>query len=137
MNLPLVFEAPRRGQPPGHWADLNPAQRREYVEAMGQRAYRARQLSAHYFEGLRDDPAEWTDLPSGVREALAAKFMPRLLTPVRELRCDGDTTVKTLWRMYDGALVRERADALPGPGHDVRVVAGGRGIATGDAVSVS
>src|SRR6188472_4263328 len=105
MNLPLVFEAPRRGQPPRHWADLTPAQRREYVEAMGQRAYRARQLSAHYFEGLRDDPAEWTDLPSGVREALAAKFMPRLLTPVRDLRCDGDTTVKTLWRMYDGALV--------------------------------
>jgi 23S rRNA (adenine2503-C2)-methyltransferase len=105
MNLPLVLEAPRRGQPPRHWADLSPAQRREYVEAMGQRAYRARQLSAHYFEGLRDDPAEWTDLPSGVREALAAKFMPRLLTPVRELRCDGDTTVKTLWQMYDGALV--------------------------------
>ncbi len=51
-------------QPPRHWADLSPAQRREYVEAMGQRAYRARQLSAHYFEGLRDDPAEWTDLPS-------------------------------------------------------------------------
>jgi 23S rRNA (adenine2503-C2)-methyltransferase len=105
MNLPLVLEAPRRGQPPRHWADLSPAQRREYVEAMGQRAYRARQLSAHYFEGLRDDPAEWTDLPSGVREALAAKFMPRLLTPVRELRCDGDTTVKTLWQMYDGALI--------------------------------
>jgi 23S rRNA (adenine2503-C2)-methyltransferase len=105
MNLPLVFEAPRRGQPPRHWADLNPTQRREYVEALGQRAYRARQLSAHYFEGLRDDPAEWTDLPSGVREALAAKFMPRLLTPVHELRCDSDTTVKTLWRMYDGALV--------------------------------
>ena len=31
--------------------------------------------------------------------------MPRLLTPVRELRCDDDTTVKTLWRLYDGALV--------------------------------
>ena len=104
-SLPLVFEAPRRGQPPRHWADLSPAQRREYVEAMGQRAYRARQLSAHYFEGLRDDPAEWTDLPLNVREALAEKFMPRLLTPVRDLTCDGGTTVKTLWRMHDGALV--------------------------------
>jgi 23S rRNA (adenine2503-C2)-methyltransferase len=104
-SLPLVFEASRRGQPPRHWADLSPAQRREYVEAMGQRAYRARQLSAHYFEGLRDDPADWTDLPSGVRDAMAEKFMPRLLTPVRELTCDGDATVKTLWRMYDGALV--------------------------------
>src|SRR5215207_4438956 len=104
-SLPLVSEAPRRGQPPRHWADLSPAQRREYVEAAGHRAFRARQLSAHYFEGLRDDPAEWTDLPAGVRDALAEQFLPRLLTSVRELRCDGDTTVKTLWRLHDGALV--------------------------------
>jgi 23S rRNA (adenine2503-C2)-methyltransferase len=103
--VPLVFEAPRRGQPPRHWADLTPAQRREYVEAAGQRAFRARQLSAHYFEGLRDDPAKWTDLPSGVRDALAEQFLPRMLTSVRELRCDDDTTVKTLWRLHDGALV--------------------------------
>jgi 23S rRNA (adenine2503-C2)-methyltransferase len=103
--LNLIFEAPRRGQPPRHWADLTPAQRREYVEAAGHRAYRARQLSAHYFEGLRDDPAEWTDLPAGVRESLAAQFMPQLLTAVRDQRCDGDTTVKTLWRLHDGALV--------------------------------
>jgi 23S rRNA (adenine2503-C2)-methyltransferase len=54
---------------------------------------------------LRDDPAEWTDLPAGVRDSLAEQFLPRLLTSVRELRCDGDTTVKTLWRLYDGALV--------------------------------
>ena len=102
---PLVFVAPRRGHPPRHWADLTPAQRRQFVEAAGHRAYRARQLSAHYFEGLRDDPASWTDLPAGVREDLAETFMPRLLTGVRELRCDGDTTVKTLWRLHDGALV--------------------------------
>ena len=61
----VVEEHPRRGRPPRHWADLSPAERREYVEALGHPAYRARQLSAHYFEGLRDDPAEWTDLPSG------------------------------------------------------------------------
>ena len=104
-SLPLVFDAPRRGQPPRHWADLTPAQRREFVETAGHRAYRARQLSAHYFDGLRDDPATWTDLPVGVRETLAEKFMPQLLAPVRELRCDGDTTVKTLWRLHDGAMV--------------------------------
>ena len=105
MALPLIFEAPRRGQPPRHWADLTPAQRREYVEAAGHRAFRARQLSAHYFEGLRDDPADWTDLPAGVRDELAEQFLPPLLTTVRELRCDDDTTVKTLWRLHDGALV--------------------------------
>ena len=54
--LPLVMTAPRRGRPPVHWADLTPAERRGSVEAEGQRAYRARQLSSHYFEGLRTDP---------------------------------------------------------------------------------
>jgi 23S rRNA (adenine2503-C2)-methyltransferase len=104
-SLPLVVSAPRRGQPPRHWADLTPAQRREYVEAAGHRAFRARQLSAHYFEGFRTDPAEWTDLPVGIRQPLAERFLPPLLTPVRELTCDGDTTVKNLWRLHDGALV--------------------------------
>jgi 23S rRNA (adenine2503-C2)-methyltransferase len=103
--LPLVMTAPRRGQPPQHWADLTPTQRREVVEAAGQRAYRARQLSAHYFEGLRHDPAEWTDLPASVRDLLAQKFMPTLLNPVRSSLADGGTTVKTLWRLHDGALV--------------------------------
>jgi 23S rRNA (adenine2503-C2)-methyltransferase len=107
MNRPLqlIFEAPRRGRPPRHWADLSPAERREHVEALGHGAYRARQLSAHFFAGLRDDPAEWTDLPSGLREELAEKFLPGLLTPIREFSCDGGTTAKTLWRLHDGALV--------------------------------
>ena len=112
-SLPLVFTAPRRGKPPTHWADLTPIQRREHVEAAGHRAFRARQLSAHYFEGLRDDPADWTDLPAGVREALAATFMPPLLTKVRDLEADAGTTVKTLWRLHDGALVESVLMAYP------------------------
>jgi 23S rRNA (adenine2503-C2)-methyltransferase len=62
-------------------------------------------MSAHYFEGFRTDPAEWTDLPVSIRESLAERFLPSLLTPVQELTCDGDTTVKTLWRLHDGSLV--------------------------------
>ena len=104
-RLQLVVQAHRRAQPPMHWADLSPAQRREYVEAAGHRAFRAGQLSAHYFEGLRTDPGEWTDLPVNVRDSLAERFLPELLTPIREQSCDGDTTVKTLWRLHDGALV--------------------------------
>jgi 23S rRNA (adenine2503-C2)-methyltransferase len=104
-ELPLVFTAPRRGQPPRHWADLTPAQRREFVEAAGHRTFRARQLSAHYFEGLRTDPAEWTDLPAGVRDELATAFMPNLLTPMSVQTADAGTTVKTLWKLHDGALV--------------------------------
>ncbi|HYP44330.1 MAG TPA: 23S rRNA (adenine(2503)-C(2))-methyltransferase RlmN [Propionibacteriaceae bacterium] len=104
-SLPLVFEAPRRGQPPRHWADLTPVQRRELVEAAGHRAFRARQLSAHYFEGLRTDPGEWTDLPAAVRSELAGLFFPPLLTSISDLTCDDGTTVKTLWRLHDGATV--------------------------------
>ena len=103
--LPLVMTAPRRGRPPVHWADLTPAERRGSVEAEGQRAYRARQLSSHYFEGLRTDPAEWTDLPPALREQLATKFLPTLLNPVKTSLADAGTTVKTLWRLHDGALV--------------------------------
>jgi 23S rRNA (adenine2503-C2)-methyltransferase len=104
-TLPLVFSAPRRGKPPQHWADLTPARRRELVEGAGHRAFRARQLSQHYFEGLRTDPAEWTDLPAGVRGELAELFFPSLLTPVSHQSADQGTTVKTLWRLHDGALV--------------------------------
>src|SRR5690606_1090929 len=32
-------------------------------------------------------------------------LLPRLLTPVRTLEADGGTTRKTLWRLFDGALV--------------------------------
>ncbi len=103
--LPLVFDAPRRGKPPTHWADLTPAQRREAVEGAGHRAFRARQLSAHYFEGFRSDPAEWTDLPSGMRESLRDAFFPELLHPLKSLTADAGTTVKSLWRLHDGSRV--------------------------------
>jgi len=95
----------RRARPPRHLADLDPGGRREAVTALGQPAYRADQLSRHYFGRLTDDPAEMTDLPAPVRAELAAALLPPLLTAQRELACDGGTTRKTLWRAFDGALV--------------------------------
>src|SRR5919205_1248857 len=46
-----------------------------------------------------------TDLPAAVRERLVGELLPRLATPVRTLDCDGGTTIKTVWRLFDGALV--------------------------------
>jgi 23S rRNA (adenine2503-C2)-methyltransferase len=46
-----------------------------------------------------------TDLPAGVRAALADELLPRLLTAERELTCDNGATRKMLWRLHDGALV--------------------------------
>ncbi|HSK27520.1 MAG TPA: 23S rRNA (adenine(2503)-C(2))-methyltransferase RlmN [Jiangellales bacterium] len=101
----LTFAAPRRAKPPRHLADLGPEDRRAAVEALGERAFRAGQLSRHYFAHLSDDPSSMTDLPEAARDRLAGELLPTLLTPVRHLEADGGRTRKTLWRLFDGALV--------------------------------
>ncbi len=101
----LTFTAPRRGKPPRHLADLTLAQRREAAVALGHPAYRAGQLSTHYFERLVDRPEDMTDLPKAVREDLVRDLLPQLLTPVRSLTADRGATVKQVWRLFDGALV--------------------------------
>jgi len=73
--------------------------------ALGERAFRADQLSRHYFARYTDSPEDMTDLPAGVRTALAGELLPRLLTSEREQACDNGGTRKMLWRLHDGALV--------------------------------
>jgi 23S rRNA (adenine2503-C2)-methyltransferase len=85
--------------------DLDPAGRREAVVALGLPAFRADQVSRQWLGRLSDDPAEWTDVPAAAREAIAAQLLPTLLTNVRAIDCDNGTTVKTVWRLSDGALV--------------------------------
>ena len=101
----LTFAAPRRAKPPLHLADLSPEERRAAVVQAGEPAFRADQLSRHYFARHTSDPAEMTDLPAAARASIASTMLPPLLTPVRHLECDGGATRKTLWRLFDGALV--------------------------------
>jgi 23S rRNA (adenine2503-C2)-methyltransferase len=101
----LVFEAPRRGKPPRHLADLDPAARKQAAIEAGLPGFRAAQLSQHYFSRLDDDPQAWTDIPAAERARLRQALLPELMTPVREITCDGGTTRKLLWRLHDGALV--------------------------------
>src|SRR3954454_7731925 len=96
---------PTRTRPPRHLADLTASERREAAVALGVPAYRADQLSRHYFARLTDEPEAMTDVPAALRASLVEELMPRLLSPVRHLDCDGGATRKTLWRLYDGALV--------------------------------
>jgi 23S rRNA (adenine2503-C2)-methyltransferase len=104
-TLPLVFDAPRRGVPPRHLADLDTAGRRTAVTELGLPAFRADQLSRHYFGRLENDPAVMTDLPPGVRDQLKAALLPDLLTEVRHRETDAGTTRKSLWKLHDGTLV--------------------------------
>src|SRR5664279_1999234 len=104
--LPLVFDEPRgRRKPPQHLADLSAEERKALLTERGLPGFRAKQLSTHYFSRLVDDPRQMTDLPAADRAALVASLLPHLMTPLRTLEADKGTTRKTLWRLFDGALV--------------------------------
>src|SRR6476619_4731663 len=101
----LTFTAPRRGKPPRHLADLNPAERKEAVEALGHKGFRAKQLSTHYFERLVESPEDRTDLPKAIRDDLVRYLLPTLLTPLVQRTADDGATIKSAWRLHDGAIV--------------------------------
>ena len=102
LPLPLVFDAPKRGMPPQHLADLDAAGRRAALVAAGEQGFRAEQLARHYFAGHA--PEQMTDLSAALRAKLP-ELLPTLFTTVREVDCDGGATRKTLWRAHDGTLV--------------------------------
>ena len=103
--LPLVFDAPKRGLPPRHLADLSLEERRAAVTELGEKPFRANQLSNHYFGRLTADAAAMTDIPAASRARLGDALLPPLLSVVRHVSCDDDTTRKTLWRAHDGTLL--------------------------------
>jgi 23S rRNA (adenine2503-C2)-methyltransferase len=91
--------------PPRHLADLEPAERREAVAALGEKPFRAEQLSRHFFARYTDSPDDMTDLPASLRSSLADTLLPRLLTSEKALSCDNGATRKWLWKLFDGAMV--------------------------------
>jgi 23S rRNA (adenine2503-C2)-methyltransferase len=101
----LQFTDKRKGKPPVHLADLNPAERKAQFESLGIPAFRASQISTHYFSHYTSDPEQMTDLPKAGREELVAQVLPNLLSEVRRLRTDDGKTIKFLWKLFDGALV--------------------------------
>ncbi len=100
--LPLVFEAPRRGMPPRHFADLDDAGRSAAVAELGLPAFRAKQLANQYYGRLIADPSKMTDLPAAVRTQVGEALFPSLITAAREVECDAGETRKVLWRAGDG-----------------------------------
>lgn len=103
--LPLVFDAPRRGLPPRHFADLNADQRAAAMSELGVPAFRGKQLANQYFGRLEGDPDAMTDLPAGLRGAVHEELFPKLASSMRHIECDDGTTRKTLWKLHDGSLV--------------------------------
>ncbi|MEB4613508.1 23S rRNA (adenine(2503)-C(2))-methyltransferase RlmN [Leucobacter sp. M11] len=110
----LQFASPRVKQPPQHLADMTLEERQEKMKSLGLPAFRAKQLSTHYFEHYTTDPEKMTDLPKDRREEIAAEFFPPLLTEVKRLETDNGDTIKFLWRLFDGALVESVLMRYPG-----------------------
>ncbi len=101
----LDFRGPRVSQPPPHLADMSMDERIAAVKEMGLPAFRAKQLSTHYFVHNTSDVEQMTDLPKASRAELAERFFPQLLTEVHRLRTGNGDTIKFLWRLFDGSLV--------------------------------
>jgi 23S rRNA (adenine2503-C2)-methyltransferase len=119
----LVLEAPQRGKPARHWADLDSATRAELIAELGLPKFRAQQLARHLFIHFNEDPQTWSDIPKADRELLAANAVPKLLHLVRDQLADAGTTVKSLWRLGDGSLIESVLMRYGVPG----VRASGRG----------
>ena len=78
----LQFAEPKRGKPPLHLADIEPADRGSTVKDLGIEAFRAKQLATHYFTHYTSDPEKMTDLPKTGREELVSKVLPSSSRPV-------------------------------------------------------
>ena len=109
MSVPeikLVFDEPvQRKKTPKHLADYSPEERRELAKSLGLPAFRANQVSTHYFTHLSNDPENWTDIPAEMRKTIAEQFTPKLIELVCSVECDGGMTRKDLWKLHDGVLV--------------------------------
>jgi 23S rRNA (adenine2503-C2)-methyltransferase len=97
-ELPLNA-APRRGL-----LELPPDELRIWLAARGQQPMRARQLRRWVVAGRATSFAQMTDLPKGLREALAAEFAPLGTAVERHLK-SSDGTQKLLLRLRDGNVV--------------------------------
>lgn len=101
----LSFTAKRRGRAPAHLADFDAKGRKERVKELGLPAFRADQISRHYFEHFTADVDAMTDLPATARPLVAEELLPTLVTEVAALQADGGRTLKHLWELHDGARV--------------------------------
>jgi 23S rRNA (adenine2503-C2)-methyltransferase len=101
----LIMVEPKRPKPPKHWSDWTVEERKAQVVELGLPGFRADQFSRQWYQRLNNDTASWTDVPADMREAVKDLLFPDLMTSIRELKCDNGTTVKQVWKLFDGVLV--------------------------------
>lgn len=95
----------RRGKPPVHFVDMTPAEREAKAKELGLPRFRVKQLANHYYAHFDTDAADFTDFPAAARADAAAAFFPELIHEETRQVADEGTTVKILWRLFDGAHI--------------------------------
>lgn len=95
----------RRGKPPVHFADMTEEERIETAKKLGMPTFRVRQLANHYFAHFNNNVRTFTDFPANKRDEAQRAFFPNLITEVTSQIADGGTTIKTLWKLFDGAHI--------------------------------
>ena len=101
----LIMVEPKRPKPPKHWSDWTVEERKAQVVELGLPGFRADQFSRQWYQRLNHDTSSWTDFPAEIREAVKDLLFPDLMTSIKELKCDNGTTVKQVWKLFDGVLV--------------------------------
>ena len=71
-------------------------------------------MSRPYFDRLADDPETGRTSPPHRARGLPRPSHPRLFTPVKHVACDDGLTRKTVWKLFDGALVESVLMRYPG-----------------------
>jgi len=104
-SAPAAVTTDRPARAPRHWFDLAPAERVQALADLGAPAWRSAQIGTHLFVRDEPDPDTWTDVPATLRAELRRRWLPDLLTPVRELTADRGRTLKWAWRLHDGARI--------------------------------
>jgi len=98
---PIALRASR----PRGFTDLTLAEAEAELTALGQPAYRARQLYEWVYRHLATSYEAMTPLPRSLLADLGVRLPLSTMRSLRELDADGGDTVKTLYQTADGQLV--------------------------------
>lgn len=89
MPFPLIYDLDRNGI-------------KDLLAEWNQPAFRVNQIWDGIYRNLKTTPSEWSNLPSGLKELLAAGTRFTGLNPVEEQKSTDGQTVKTLFKTFDG-----------------------------------
>ena len=87
-----------------HLKSMTQAEIGTVLKALGQPAFRAKQVFSWLHKGVRSYE-EMTNLPKALREALAEKYPLHIPRVVRRQESKKDGTIKFLWELSDGNCV--------------------------------